>query len=512
MSLFANLNDQFFLPFSRSNRWFYEECLSRLYARFYKDAPRYPRDSEVIAEIYQTLKLRPDLWAASGDTDELPDLDVRGRRRINGRVTGASDSALADAVRARAVRHYQYLLDTGWLEEERFGIVKTVDMAPGALSVMDTLSRIREGFALQFSGTLVQLNLSLKGVAEDPAANALSLNQVRLSLEAFVRHLRAIISDLKRIRAEMVEGEGQRARLKVFFDGFVKRLLLRDFAALHTTNHPYRYKNEILVAVRRLAQDDHIVRLAARTYAEHAEPDLMARGPEWEIERQAAIEAAALRVVDDFNALTDMLGHIDQMFERIRAFQVQLEERLRNMLRYKSRGRKDYARRLDLVLTRLTEVLAALPSLADDPRVEGYLDGAERSFGIALHTAPHRERTPLGTARVEVSEPDPVDLFLRSLKNDHLHRLHPSPGQLAVFLNRALGSRVEMDAAELPMATIDDFLAFDALLLMVRHGKIPREIAAHFSLEATPAGRVDNDYLACENFRIVARSLESTYG
>ena len=182
MPLFANLNDHFFLPFSRGNRWFYEECLSRLYARFYKDAPRYPRDSEVIAEIYQTLKLRPDLWAATGDIEELPELEIRGRRRVSARVPSTTDPSLADAVRGRAVRHYEYLLQTGWLEEERFGIVKTVDMSPGALSIMETLSRIREGFALQFSGTLVQLNLALKGIAEDPAGNVLSLSQVRASL------------------------------------------------------------------------------------------------------------------------------------------------------------------------------------------------------------------------------------------------------------------------------------------------------------------------------------------
>lgn len=508
MPLFVNLNDQFFLPFSRQNRWFYEECLSRLYARFYKNAPRYPRDSEVIAEIYQALKERPDLWAGSAETEDLPELEVRGRRRVNVRRSAETDDTLADAVRARAVRHYEYLLSTGWLEEERLGIVKTVDMSPGAISLMETLSRIREGFALQFSGTLVQLNLALKGVAEKPQENALSLNQVRSSLETFVRHLRAIISDLKRIRTEMVEGEGQRARLKIFFEGFVKRLLLRDFAALHTTNHPYRYKNEILVAVRRLAADDHVVRVAARTYAEHADPELMARGPEWEVDRQAAIEAAARRVVDDLNALIEMLGHIDQMFERIRAFQVQLEERLRNMLRYKNRGRRDYARRLDAALGRLSTFIASNPESAHEPLVEGYLDEMERSFGVALHTAPRRERVAPAVAAVRVSEPDPVDLFLRGLKNDYLRRLKPSPEVIARFIDKALGLRTELAAAEIRLGSIDDFLAFDGLLLMMRHGKVPTEISDRFTLEPRP-GRAENEYLSCEDFAVVRRPRAS---
>jgi hypothetical protein len=410
------------------------------------------------------------------------------------------------------VRHYEYLISTGWLEEERFGIVKTVDMSPGALSLMETLHRIRDGFSLQFSGTLVQLNLALKGIAEDPALNALSLNQVRQNLESFVRHLRAIISDLKRIRAEMMEGEGQKARLKVFFDGFVKRLLLKDFAALHTTNHPYRYKNEILVAVRRLAADGHVVRLVARTYAEHADPELMARDSAWELDKQNALDEAAYRVVGDLNALVEILGHIDQMFERIRAFQSQLEERLRNMLRYKSRGRRDYAKRIDGAIDRLVSVMAANPEVAHVPLVEGYMDSSERLFGEALHSSPRRERVPMGVAAVHVSEPDPVDLFQRDLKNAYLRRLRPSPAVVAAFVDRAMGDSAAVEATEIPMNSIDDFLAFDALLLMSRRGKLPQEVARYFRVEQSASDqRVRSQYVECEPFRVV-RVSEAAHG
>jgi hypothetical protein len=368
---------------------------------------------------------------------------------------------------------------------------------------METLHRIRDGFALQFSGTLVQLNLALKGIAEDPALNALSLNHVRRDLETFVRHLRAIISDLKRIRTEMMSGENQKARLKIFFDGFVKRLLLKDFAALHTSNHPYRYKSEILVAVRRLSQDGHIVRLVAKTYAEHADPELMARGGEWDVEKQHAVDAAAVGVVDDFNALVEILGHIDQMFDRIRAFQTQLEERLRNMLRYRSRGRRDYAKRVDSVLDRLVAVLATSPEKANEPFIAGYLDSSERMFGEALHTAPRRERVPLGVAAVQVSEPDPVDLFARDLKNAYIRRLRPTPAQVAAFLERTMGSNGTMDASDLPMESIDDFLVFDALLIMSRRGTLPPEMSDRFSIGAAAAGAwVRNEYVECEAFRI----------
>lgn len=511
MALFTHLDDNFFLPFSRANKHFHEACLVRVYERFYKDAPRFPRDNEVVAEIYETLRGNPDFLSLAGEDDlaDLPEMKTRGRRRASiGRNMGGVRQEVVDAARNMAVRTYDNLIAWGWLEEERFGIVVTVDMSPGGLAVMETLYRIREGFALQFSGTLVQLNLALDGIRADPRRNAPSLWNVRRDLESFVRHLRAILADLKRIRSEMVEGEGQRARVAIFFESFVKRLLLKDFAAIHTTNHPYRYKAETLAKVTRLASDRHTLRAMAETYAEHEDPQALAR-PEAAAERRALVEAAEARVVADFEAVHGMLNHVDAMFERIRDFQEKLETRLRNMLRYRNRGRRDFADRLEGALDRLVAVAGRRPQTLDAEGIVGYLDHYERPFAVHLHARPPRERQPVGAAPVAVRLPDPVDLHLQRLKKAYLRRLHPGDAQIRAFLDARLAGRRAVHASELVLETIDDFLAFDALHLMLRRGAVPEAIAAAFELRARPGGpRVDNAYIACDDFTIARKGDE----
>ncbi len=379
-------------------------------------------------------------------------------------------------------------------------------MTPGGLALLEALYRIREGFSLHFSGTLVQLNLMLDGITRDPHRNALSLDQVRRSLESFVRHLRAIISDLKRIKAEMAASDSQKARLHVFMKGFVERLLLKDFASLHESNHPYRYKNETLVAVRRLASDPETLRAVGLAYAESADPELMKRAGEWEVERRAAIEAGIVRVDADFATIIAMLGHIDQMFERIRDFQIQLESRIRNMLRYKNKSRMDLGRRSEETVDRLIAWIGRNERKADLPLVDGFLDGPVRPFGMALHGTPRRERVGVQAAEVVVRTADPVDLFLQELKSRHSRRLWPDDERLTDFLETALGERDEVAANRLEVDTIDDFLALDAVLLMVRRGQLTPALQRRYVIKALPGAQIDNPYMQSESFLIQRRS------
>ncbi|WP_046864029.1 Wadjet anti-phage system protein JetA family protein [Microvirga massiliensis] len=506
MPLFVHLSDKIFLPFSRGNKYLYEVILTVVYEKFYRDAPRFPRRGEVIAEIYDLLRARPDLADDEAPLAEIPEVEHRGRRRM--RVARGNEAAveIGDEILKRARLHYDYLIESGWLEEDKFGVQVTVDMTPGGLALLEALYRIREGFSLHFSGTLVQLNLMLDGITREPYRNALSLDHVRRSLESFVRHLRAIISDLKRIKAEMAAGDSQQARLHVFVKGFVERLLLKDFAALHESNHPYRYKSETLVAVRRLSSDPAVLRAVGRAYAEHDNPDLIKRTDEWEVERQAAIEAGIARVDSDFSTILAMLGHIDEMFERIRTFQVQLEGRIRNMLRYKNKRRMDLGRRSEETVDRLVAWIGRNEGKADQPLVDGYLADSVRPFGPALHGTPRRERVGVQAAEAVVRMADPVDLFLQELKSRHLHRLWPDDERLGEFLESALGDREEVAADRLVIDDIDDFLALDAVLLLMRRRQLPPTLRRRYRLEPLPGTLIDNPYMRCENFLIKRRN------
>jgi len=516
LALFVNLEDNVFLPLTRGNKHINERCLSAVYERFYKDAPRFPRRNEVIAEIYETLKAWPELWNEEAAGEDIPELLVRGRRRLKAARRGGDTPEITDVVRKRALKLYDDYVNAGWFEEERFGVQITVDMTPGALALMESLFRIRDGFALQFSGTLVILNQTLDGLAQNPYRNALGLETVRRELERFMRHLRAIISDLKRIKQEMTEGETQSERIRVFLEGFVRKVLLKDFAALHTSNHPYRYKNETLHKVSRLASSHEALREIGRSYAEHHEPDAMRDDGAFLLEREAAIENGVRRAEADFAAIENILGHIDEMFARINVFQRHLEERLRNMLRYRGRGKREMSRRADDAMNRLIGLLGRQPDL--DARVEagladgieGYLQGDLRVFGPAVHANPQRDRQPMKASAAVVKVADPVDIYAQMLKNEWLRRLMPSEARIGAFLEKVVNGP-EVFASCIPIETIDEFLCFDAVLCWARRGAVPDALADRFEVRTLPGSpRMENEYVICEDFRVLRKYSEGS--
>jgi hypothetical protein len=496
--LFKHLNDGIFLPFSRSGKWLYEKCLIAIYERFYKDSPRFPLQKEMLETIYETLKAHPDLWTEEETVAAAPDLVIHGRRRV-GRRGGKASREVADAVLSRARIVYDNLVETGWLEEERFGIQVTVDMTPGALQMMQRLYEIQEGFALRFTGTLVQLNLTLRGLSEDPRANAASLQVVRKNLEGFVRHLRAIIADLKRVRNEMTNADNQAGRIRAFLEGFVREMLLQDFAALHTVNHPYRYKNETLREAQRLSTDDRVLRQAGLSYAEMDTPDAFAQGTSEE-DRLQAHQKGIRKVEQDFDAVLSILEHIDQLFEKINGFQRHLEERLRNMIRYKDRGKRGFINRAETAVGRLSALLAGAPERYEETRLQGPLVPYLRPFGEHYQATPRRDREPIEAKLLRVTEPDPVDTFLKKLVRQHGVRLNPTPVQLATFLDRKAGQTAVLGSS-IPLETVDDFIALYSVIGMVRTGEIPAAISGSFEILRTD-GTIDNDWIRCEDFVI----------
>src|SRR3982074_3874600 len=82
---------------------------------------------------------------------------------------------------------------------------------------------------------------------------ALALREARTQVDQFTRSLRAILSDLKRIRRAVMESKTVGDRLEAFFEEFVEQLLLKDFESILTFNHPYRFRDAIVDSARRIA-------------------------------------------------------------------------------------------------------------------------------------------------------------------------------------------------------------------------------------------------------------------
>lgn len=490
--LFRYLNDDAFLAFSREHKHLYSLVLLDLYERFFTGAPAFPTPQEVTHAIYDVMRANPSLWNERDDFGEaLPEVVSAGRRRIKRAAATKTDTADRALLVARQL--YQRLIAWGWLEEEEYGLRVTVDMSMGPLLVIQRLASLNKDVSQRFGGLIVTVRVNLEAVEKlNPAVVdrkqrevALALREARNQVDQFTKSLRAILSDLKRIRRTVMESKTVGDRLEAFFEEFVEQLLLRDFESILTFNHPYRFRDTIVDLARRIAHTPATMQVLSEEYVTAGVSPSMSE--------------AILDVEGDLLAIESTFGHIGEMFERIEAFRRQLEARVRNTIKYAERGTHglvgragDLVRRLDALVARGRHANAT---------VEWSLEPL-RSPWSEFHHAPSREpRKPIELKPLGDWPVDPLYELRKKLRRQYIERISPGPEEVQRFLEAQVPVAGTREARFMALETVDDFLAFDAARRFALTNEIPPEVGLHFDLEFAPDSPPhDSEWLRCSNF------------
>lgn len=504
MALFRYLHDDAFLVFSRAHKHLYSECLLDLHERFFTGAPAFPTPQQVVHAIYDVMRINTSLWNENDDFgDALPEMVSAGRRRMRradvGRFSETGDKAL---LIARQI--YGRLLAWGWLEEEEYGLRVTVDMAMGPLLVIQRLASLNKDVSQRFGGLVVQIRLNLEAVEKlNPQVTdrkqrqaALAVREARNQADQFTKSLRAILSDLKRIRRTVMESKTVGDRLEAFFEEFVEQLLLKDFESILTFNHPYRFRDAIVDLARRIAYTSDTMQVLAEEY--------VAAGV------APSVEDGRLEAEADLLAIESIFGQIGEMFERIEAFRRQLEARVRNTIKYAERGAHGLVGRAGDLVRRLDALL--LDGRNSEATLEWSLEPL-RSPWSEFHHAPGREpRKPVEPQPLGERPSDPLYEIRKQLRLQYLMRISPGAAEVRRFLERQVPPAGTKEARFMELKSVDDFLAFDTARRFAMTREIPPEVASMFELEFAPDKPPhDSEWLRCSNF-IVRRAVERRGG
>src|SRR5215467_5180264 len=374
------------------------------------------------------MRANPTLWNESDDFgDALPEMVSAGRRRMR-RAAAGRFSETGDKAIGLARQLYWRLLAWGWLEEEEYGLRVTVDMAMGPLLVIQRLASLNKDVSQRFGGLIVQIRLNLEAVEKlNPQVTdrkqreaALAVREARNQADQFTKSLRAILSDLKRIRRTVMESKTVGDRLEAFFEEFVGQLLLKDFESILTFNHPYRFRDAIVDLARRIVHTPATMQVLSEEYvAASISP---------------SISEAALDVEGDLLAIENTFGQIGEMFERIEAFRRQLESRVHNTIRYAERGTQglvgragDLVRRLDALIVRGRHPNAA---------IEWSLEPLRSPWSEFQHAPSREPRRPVATQALGERPTDPLYEIRKQLRLQYIARIAPGPQQIRIFLER----------------------------------------------------------------------------
>ncbi|MBB1090465.1 hypothetical protein HUU61_04110 [Rhodopseudomonas palustris] len=498
MTLFRHLHDDAFLVFSRDHKHLYAACLLDLYERFFTGVPSFPTPPEVVNAIYNVMSANPTLWNEGDDFGEpLPEVISAGRRRIR-RVAVSRSSAAGDKALGLARQIYSRLLNWGWLEEEEYGLRVTVDMAMGPLLVIQRLASLNTDLSQRFGGLVVQIRINLEAVEKlTPEVKdrklretALAVRHSRNQADQFTKSLRAILSDLKRIRQAVIDSKSVGDRLEAFFAEFVDQLLLRDFESIMTVNHPYRYRDAIVDSARRIAFTPGTMQVLAEEYAQNG--------------MASDIEDGRKAAEDDLLAIEHIFAQIGEMFERIELFRRQLEARIRNTIKYAERGAQGLVGRAGDLVRRLDALLAARKDKA--PPVEWSLESMRSPWSEHHQATTRQPRRAVEAQQLAAPPSDPLYEIRKRLRIEYIARIAPGPEKVRTFLESQVPPHGEKEARFMQLGSVDDFLAFDTARRYAVTGEVPTKVAVAFELEALPdAAPHDSEWLRCMNF-VVRRS------
>lgn len=492
--LFGNLNADIFTLFAGSNRHLYEAILVRVYRDLFRTEILFPSRTTVFAVIYEALRDHADLWQddPSAETVIEPLLAPRGRRLRRARQEEAGDGNDLILVRTRLA--YGRLRATGWLEESYYGLKTTVDMPAAAMQLAEFLCTLREGMTEQLGGLVVEVKNALDAVHDNARDHALGLHRAARDATSFGRYLRSVLSTLREVDRQVVSSGTVQARLQLYFEEFVEKLLLRDYAAITTTAHPYRFRGQILKRIAGIEANAADIEALAQVYSE----SFLA----------ADTDGARDLVFDDLARISAVFDRIDEAFTLIQRHRARLEMRLRNTVRYAGR-------RTDMFLTQSEGLLAKLDRRleeGDGADVPGPIETRLPVLSPALLARPRGVRAPIRSQSLVLAEVDAAAEWRQRLERDYQDRLVVTPQQVARFLERRLAPLATSEASRLAIETIDDFLAFEQLRLAVASGgggqdRHPLLVAldTDFQFDSEGGQIVDNEWLYCAGFRITRR-------
>ncbi|MNU29769.1 hypothetical protein D3C71_182470 [compost metagenome] len=487
--MFGVLNPDIFAVFSGGNRRLYEVVLTQIYETWFRNELLFPQQGQILAQIYAVLSERPELWREGEEAVTLDSLVMRPGKRMRRRNRDAADATATTDAMARARYIYARLLDTGWLEESRFGLKVTVDMPAGALRLIELLCQLQEGVSEELGGLVSQIKATLEALEQAPRDNAMALHKAARDAGAFGRYLRSVLSALREIDQQILASESLESRLRHYFEDFVERVLLKDYAAISTTSHPYRFRHHILAKTEAVETSEVALAIIAEVYAAaQLRPDA---------------DGARRLVHDELAQIRRVFDQIQDAFERIKQHRGRLEARLRHTVRYAGRRGSAYLQRSERLLQALDRHVEA-----DDLEIHGDLEPLRHALSPHVLARARAPRSVIEGQAMVVSEPDPVWVFRQTLEQDFMRRLNVRPEQILRFLERHVAPGDARPASTFWIDGLDDFLAFEALRVLVPSltadqpdGPVAETVSRHFSVRRLP-GRVESEWIACDDFEV----------
>ena len=218
-------------------------------------------------------------------------------------------------------RIYIYIRETGWLHEQATIGYKRICYIPQVPSqLVSALDSIKEGRIDEVGATCKGVYLQLVAAIQNPRENASQIAIARSMGLNFLNTLSAMQGQLRDLMYQVTENETGLKIIKLFFEDFLKGILLKGYSHLKNANHPYRYREiTIQKSVHILTNDELMDSLTQALCIEDQQTS--------SVDVRTNLEA-------DLNTIIETFENIDRLLARIDDYRRSLTTRTRETIEY----------------------------------------------------------------------------------------------------------------------------------------------------------------------------------
>lgn len=459
--LFNRVPDGLFSPLAGPNRSTYWQLLTVLYDSFFSWENiriERTRKEEVQRKIESFLKERQIQLEAEGENDDAP-----------------------------AYYLCQRLISTGWLYLDVDNGRKYVEMPPAVAQVLAALIQVASDRVIYAGGKVAIIYNTVKVAVEEPLNHILAFIQAAEDAKEFARYMRSVVVRIQDLDEQIQRAETPGATLRTFFEDFVVNFLIADYKKLKTSDHPFRFRHNIINAVTNAILDGKKRAEFIIGYAK--EHDVLATEAEKLFE-------------EDADSLVRVFSTIDSNLERIDKAKLKLERRVATRMRYAEKHAAHVTDDIKSVLERLKGIpdsdLLTMPAMPLP------------LFGEARFQSPPSARAPATPQPIQRLEPSLRLRAISSLEQAAKSARYIQAGDLISYVDRHIRTAQAISSDDLSIFSVKDYCSYTTLLyLPLFPQKVKqrfRVFLSRYSIKRSNDEVTNNEFLISTKIIVTRRS------
>ena len=419
--MFHILPGNFFVPLSSPNRIVYWECICKLFSTMEHQLSFGVERDVLVDELEYYFE---QTQAAEMEEDEFQALDSRGK----------ANSML------RKLEFY------GWIEAETDkSYVQRVNFKEYAVKIMKTLLEIAEGKQIEYQGYIYTIYSLVRSNTDHPG---IVLLQILENTDMLITGLKNLNSNIKHYIDELTKHSTVAEIMDALFNDYITNIVDKAYHRLLTSDNVSKFRPEIIERLGSKSQNKTYVEKAAQEIAGIREISVE--------EGQELVYRYLHEIIEDFRNMDDILMEINQK-------NTQYQRAAINRAKFLLSGDEDMRGQLKDILLGLNDAInEEQMDLGGIYRIE-FLDGLIRLYSSSVIDSnslysPTEGRKEFVPQELVAEEPD---LLLRQEKmrriTEKMQKIL-SPEKIGKYVDKQLGDKDELRAAQFPLENVEDFI------------------------------------------------------